>query len=104
MRFPPIMNSVRLLLKPSGGCSGHRRKHGRNLFADILCTAQAHKEGGYEPNMTPLAPEAEPIILKTLESLADRVISDVFESFAPRLPVDNKDYTPSITIEKKEKK
>jgi hypothetical protein len=74
-----------------------------NGNADYVCTAQAHKEGGYEPNMTPLAPEAEPIILKTLESLADRVIGDVFESFAPRLPIDNKDYTPSITIDKNEK-
>ncbi len=61
-----------------------------------VCTAQAHKEGGYEPNMTPLAPEAEPLIVKEILLLADRVIGDVFESFAPRLPVENPYYTPSI--------
>jgi hypothetical protein len=48
--------------------------------------------------MTSLAPGAEPMILKTLELLADRVIGDVFESFAPRLPLGDKDYTPSIPI------
>lgn len=61
-----------------------------------VCTAQAYKEGGYEPNMTQLAPEAEPIIVKQLGMLADRVLGDVFESFAPTLPVDAKHYTPSI--------
>ena len=35
--------------------------------------------------------------------LADRVIGDVFESFAPTLPVENKYYTPSIPIDKSEK-
>jgi hypothetical protein len=63
-------------------------------------TAQAFAEGGYEPNMTPLAPQCEPLIVKTLELLADRVIGDVFESFAPRLPLRDKNYTPSIPIEK----
>ena len=67
-------------------------------------TAAAYKEGGYEPNMTSIAPEAEPIIHQTLEHLADRVIGDVFESFAPRLPLDTKYYTPSIPIESKPKK
>jgi hypothetical protein len=61
-----------------------------------VCTAQAHKEGGYEPNMTPLAGEAEPIIVKQILLLADRVIGDVFESFAPGPPSDTKYYTPSI--------
>jgi neutral ceramidase len=61
-----------------------------------VCTAQAHKEGGYEPNMTPLASEAEPIIVKQVLRLADRVIGDVFESFAPALPSDTRYYTPSI--------
>jgi neutral ceramidase len=75
-----------------------------NGNVQYVCTAQAHKEGGYEPNMTPLAPEAEPIIIKQIEALADRVIGDVFESFAPALPVSNKDYTPSIPIEKNEKR
>jgi len=61
-------------------------------------TAEAFTEGGYEPNMTPLAPQAEPIIVRTLLMLADRVIGDVFESFAPRLPVGDKNYTPSIPV------
>ncbi|MGP0066027.1 MAG: hypothetical protein ACLQGP_20810 [Isosphaeraceae bacterium] len=61
-----------------------------------VCTAQAHKEGGYEPNMTPLAGEAEPIIVKRILLLADRVIGDVFESFAPGPPSDTRYYTPSI--------
>ena len=39
------------------------------------------------------------LIAESLEKLADRVIGDVFESFAPRLPVDRKNYTPSIPIE-----
>ena len=69
-----------------------------------VCTAQAYKEGGYEPNMTPLAADVEPIIVKQVEALADRVIGDVFESFAPTLPVNNKDYTPSIPIDKGETK
>ena len=68
-----------------------------NGGAYYVCTAQAHKEGGYEPNMTPLAPEAEPIIVKQIQILADRVIGDVFESFAPTgLPGDTRYYTPSI--------
>ena len=67
-------------------------------------TAKAFEEGGYEPNMTPLAPESEPIIVKTLELLADRVIGDVFEAFAPRLPVENKNYSPSIPIDSGKKK
>jgi hypothetical protein len=50
--------------------------------------------------MTPFAPEAEPLIVKQVEALADRVIGDVFESFAPTLPMENKDYAPSIPIEK----
>ncbi len=67
-----------------------------NGGAYYVCTAQAHKEGGYEPNMTPLAGEAEPIIVKQVLLLADRVIGDVFESFAPGPPGDTKYYTPSI--------
>ena len=69
-----------------------------NGHVNYIPTAQAFKEGGYEPNMTALAPEAEPVILKTVELLADRVIGDVFESFAPTLPLDEKAYTPSIPI------
>jgi len=64
-----------------------------------VCTTQAYKEGGYEPNMTELAAGAEPIIVKQLGMLADRVLGDVFESFAPTLPVKSKHYTPSIPVE-----
>jgi neutral ceramidase len=47
-----------------------------------IATAEAHKVGGYEPNRSVLKPEAEPVILKQLGALADRVIGDVFESFS----------------------
>jgi hypothetical protein len=47
-----------------------------------IATAEAHKVGGYEPNMSKLKPEAEAIILKQLGVLADRVVGDVFESFS----------------------
>jgi hypothetical protein len=68
-----------------------------------ICTAQAYKEGGYEPNMTELGPNVEPVIVKQVSQLADRVIGDVFESFAPRLPVDAKHYTPTIRDESDKK-
>jgi hypothetical protein len=47
-----------------------------------IATEEAHKVGGYEPNLSKLKPEAEPIILKQLGMLADRVVGDVFESFS----------------------
>lgn len=47
-----------------------------------IATADAHGVGGYEPNRSSLKPEAEDIILKTLGTLADRVVGDVFESFS----------------------
>lgn len=47
-----------------------------------IATAEAHTVGGYEPNQSVLKPEAEPIILKQLGALADRVVGDVFESFS----------------------
>lgn len=47
-----------------------------------IATAEAYTVGGYEPNRSQLAPEAEAIILKELGKLADRVIGDVFESFS----------------------
>ena len=47
-----------------------------------IATEDAYKVGGYEPNMSKLKPEAEPIILKQLGVLADRVVGDVFESFS----------------------
>jgi hypothetical protein len=60
-----------------------------NGHLQYICTAKAHEEGGYEPNHSTLAPEAEPIILRQLEMLADRVIGDVFESYAPKAPVES---------------
>jgi len=48
-----------------------------------ICTAESHKYGGYEPNMSPLLPEAEPLIVAELGRLADKVLADVFESFKP---------------------
>ncbi|MDP6718234.1 MAG: hypothetical protein QGF59_06260, partial [Pirellulaceae bacterium] len=47
-----------------------------------IATTDAYKFGGYEPNTSKLAPEAEPIILTELSRLADRVVGDVFESFS----------------------
>ena len=48
-----------------------------------ICTAESHKFGGYEPNSSPLLPEAEPLILEELSRLADKALADVFESFKP---------------------
>lgn len=47
-----------------------------------IATAAAHEVGGYEPTRSPLAPEAEVMILDELGRLADRVVGDVFESFS----------------------
>ncbi len=47
-----------------------------------IATAESHEVGGYEPKMSPLAPEAETVILAELGKLADRVVGDVFESFS----------------------
>lgn len=48
-----------------------------------ICTAKAFKEGGYEPHNSQSGPEAEEILIAESLKLADRVIGDVFESFAP---------------------
>jgi hypothetical protein len=48
-----------------------------------ICTAQAHKEGGYEPNNSQSGPGAEEVLIAASLKLADRVVGDVFESFAP---------------------
>ena len=47
-----------------------------------IATADAYEVGGYEPNTSKLAPEAEVIILDELGRLADRVVGDVFQSFS----------------------
>ncbi|MBC8289403.1 MAG: hypothetical protein H8E37_03710 [Planctomycetes bacterium] len=53
-----------------------------NGHVGYIATADAYEVGGYEPNTSKLAPEAEPIILTELSRLADRVVGDVFESFS----------------------
>ena len=55
-----------------------------NGHLGYICTAESYAYGGYEPNSTPLSPEAEKVILAELDALADEVIGDVFESFAPK--------------------
>ena len=47
-----------------------------------LATEDSYEVGGYEPNTSPLTPDAEGIILTELGHLADQVIGDVFESFS----------------------
>lgn len=56
-----------------------------------ICTAKAFKEGGYEPNNSQSGPEAEEILIAESLKLADRVIGDVFESFAPAGAAGRKD-------------
>ena len=53
-----------------------------NGSVGYIATADAYQVGGYEPTMSPLAPEAEAILLTELGRLADRVVGDVFESFS----------------------
>lgn len=56
-----------------------------------ICTAKSFKEGGYEPNNSRSGPEAEEILIAESLKLADRVIGDVFESFAPPRAAGRKD-------------
>jgi len=53
-----------------------------NGHIGYIATSDAYKVGGYEPDTSKLAPEAEMIILTELSRLADRVVGDVFESFS----------------------
>jgi neutral ceramidase len=53
-----------------------------NGHVGYIATTDAYQVGGYEPNTSKLAPEAEAIILTELGRLADRVVGDVFESFS----------------------
>jgi hypothetical protein len=48
-----------------------------------ICTAKAHAEGGYEPMYSDSGPGAEDVLVAESLKLADRVIADVFENFAP---------------------
>jgi hypothetical protein len=47
-----------------------------------IATAAAYEVGGYEPEASPLLPEAEEVIHKELGALADQVIGDVFSTFS----------------------
>ncbi len=47
-----------------------------------IATAAAYEVGGYEPGQSRLAPQAEAILCKELDRLADQVVGDVFESFS----------------------
>ncbi len=47
-----------------------------------IATAEAHKVGGYEPGQSRLRPEAEAVLYRELDRLADRVVGDVFETFS----------------------
>ena len=53
-----------------------------NGHVGYIATEDSYDVGGYEPNTSKLAPEAEAIILTELSQLADRVVGDVFESFS----------------------
>jgi hypothetical protein len=48
-----------------------------------ICTDRAHNEGGYEPNNSKSGPGSEGILITELRRLADKVIGDTFDSFAP---------------------
>jgi neutral ceramidase len=47
-----------------------------------IATTESYSVGGYEPKASPLVPEAQPIVIRELGKLADKVIGDVFESFS----------------------
>lgn len=53
-----------------------------NGHLGYIATADSHQVGGYEPTRSPLAPEAEVVLLDQLGKLADEVVGDVFESFS----------------------
>ncbi|MFN4258295.1 MAG: hypothetical protein ACK4RK_03305 [Gemmataceae bacterium] len=55
-----------------------------NGHIGYICTAASHKEGGYEPEVSRLRPEAEDILLRELEQLADRVLADTYQSIRPQ--------------------
>jgi len=54
-----------------------------NGHIGYICTKAAFAEGGYEPNHSQSGDGAEEILVAELLKLTDRVIGDVFESFAP---------------------
>lgn len=54
-----------------------------NGHLGYICTVDSYNAGGYEPNMSPLLPEARDLILDEAGRLADKALADVFESFKP---------------------
>jgi neutral ceramidase len=62
-----------------------------NDHIGYICTDQGHKEGGYEPNNSRSGSGAEGVLIAESLRLADRVIGDVFESFAPAGAAGRKD-------------
>jgi hypothetical protein len=53
-----------------------------NGSVGYIATAAAHEVGGYEPEASPLLPEAEVVLHAELGALADQVIGDVFSTFS----------------------
>ncbi len=47
-----------------------------------IATADSYEVGGYEPEMSPLKPEAEAEILAALGRLADKVVGDFIATFS----------------------
>ena len=47
-----------------------------------IATADSYEVGGYEPEMSPLKPEAEEVILAALGRLSDKVVGDVIATFS----------------------
>ena len=71
-----------------------------NGHVGYIATSDAYEVGGYEPNTSRLAPEAEPIILTELSRLADRVVGDVFESFSKH-PKDLRKRSDAESVQKR---
>ena len=46
-----------------------------------IATEASYAVGGYEPEMSRMRPEAEELICRELDGLADQVIGDVFRTF-----------------------
>jgi hypothetical protein len=54
-----------------------------------IATAASYRAGGYEPGQSRLRPEAEALLYRELDRLADQVVGDVFETFSKH-PAANK--------------
>jgi hypothetical protein len=66
-----------------------------------IATKGSYEVGGYEPEMSLLAPEAEAVILDELGKLADQVVGDVFKSFSKhQKDIDKRDAEEKARIKK----